>query len=46
MSVRYIGGRRFGVWITRRPTVVRRGVVSAPDFVEVSALGRVLGVCW
>lgn len=48
--LRYIGGRRFGAWLTRGHCAEHgqpfSGVSRGPRFVEVSLAGRTVGACW
>lgn len=49
-GLRYVGGRRFGAWLTRGLCETHRaacsGVSRGPRFLELSVRGRTAGVCW
>lgn len=49
-EVRYVGGRRFGAWLSRSVCAEHQrdcsGIARGPRFVEVSARGRSVGLCW
>lgn len=49
-TLRYIGGRRFGAWLSRNVCADHRrecsGITRGPRFLELSARGRSVGLCW
>lgn len=49
-SLHYIGGRRFGAWLSRSVCSQHQrncsGIARGPRFVELTARGRSVGLCW
>lgn len=49
-GLRYLGGRRFGAWLSHGTCGEHRtrcsGVARGPRFFEISLRGRTAGVCW
>jgi hypothetical protein len=45
-GLRYLGGRRFGAWLSKVSSCCPTCLVYGSRFAELTVRGRSLGVCW